>query len=88
MDKEALLTLLSALKIEFGLLLIFALGLRFGLQARLGQFWRGRIWMGLLTLTALTLLVFIYVASSMDSATKRPLLTNVIQTFRNPHACV
>lgn len=67
MDKEALLTLLFALKIEFGLLLIFVLGLRFGLHARLGGFWKDRIAIGLLLLTALTLLLFIFVSYSMDA---------------------
>lgn len=68
MDNQAFLTLLIALKIEFGLLFIFALGLRFGLAGKLGRFWRNRILLGLLALTVVTLLMLFYASSGLKVA--------------------
>jgi len=60
MAKDILLFLIRAMQIEFLLLLIFfAFGFR-----KLSRFWQIRISVGLITLTAVTLAIFAYVAYS------------------------
>lgn len=56
MAKDTLLALLLAMKIEIGLLLIFAVALGFGLRSRLSRFWQSRILVGLVTIIAITFL--------------------------------
>ncbi|HQS99094.1 MAG TPA: hypothetical protein PL023_02240 [Thiobacillus sp.] len=62
MDKETTLTLLSALRIEIIVLVVFVFGLRFGLRKVIPQKWLARILIGLIAITFTTFLVFTYTA--------------------------
>lgn len=64
MEKDKLLTLLFAMKIEFALILLFSVALGLGLRSRIGRHWQGRILIGLVTITAITFLLFTYAAYS------------------------
>ena len=60
MAKDLLLFLLRTMQIEFSLLFIFFV---FGFR-KLNRFWQIRMSVGLITLTAVTLAIFVYVAYS------------------------
>ncbi|MEQ1662146.1 MAG: hypothetical protein ABL877_05580 [Thiobacillus sp.] len=62
MDKGTTLTLLSALRIEIIVMVIFVFGLRFGLRKVIPQKWLTRILVGLIAITFTTFLVFTYIA--------------------------
>jgi hypothetical protein len=64
MAKDTLLALLFAMQIEFGLILLFFVAMGLGLRSKISRYWQVRIFIGLVTITAITLLVFIYVAYS------------------------
>lgn len=72
MDKELLLTLLSALRIEIITAVLFAFGLRFGLRKLVSQKGLLRMLVGWAVITFTTLFVFIYVAYFPNSNTPNP----------------
>lgn len=71
MDKEILLTLLSALRVETIVMVVFALGLRFGLRKIISQHWLARILVGLVAITFTTFFVFIYIVYGFNGQLKQ-----------------
>lgn len=64
MAKETLLALLFAMKIEFGVALLFSVAYGLGLRVKISRLWLGRILWGWVAITGITFLVFSYVAYS------------------------
>ena len=64
MAKDTLLALLFAMKIEFGIALLFSVAYSLGLRVKISRHWLKRILIGWVAITAITLLLFTYVAYS------------------------
>jgi len=64
MAKETLLTLLFAMKIEFGVALLFSVAYGLGSRVKISRLWMGRIFWGWVAITGITFLVFTYVVYS------------------------
>lgn len=62
--KDTLLTLIFVMKIEFWLILVFSITLFPALRSKISRYWQGRIFLGLLTITAITFLAFVSLAYS------------------------
>ena len=64
MTKDILLALLFAMKIEFGIALLFSVAYSLGLRIKISRHWLKRIFIGWVAITAFTLVLFTFVAYS------------------------
>jgi hypothetical protein len=64
MVKDTLLALLFAMKIEFGMVLLFSVAYGLGFRIKISRHWLVRISIGWVAITTITFLIFTYVAYS------------------------
>lgn len=64
MEKDTLLALLFAMKIEFGIALLLSVAYSLGLRIKIRRHWLKHVLIGWIAITATTLALFTYVAYS------------------------